>query len=314
MRSYLSAWDPAWRWVLLLGLRQLRSDPVALGQLAADEANGSPGWAEESYAYGTLSQGITAAAVNEVALHCEDLFGLLKCLRDRESFARNIGSYKTGQVLAFGRRLASSDDETIGRMFLVPDSETVEAGLEAAIDSAQDIAAVEAGRERLCELVRETATHYTEHEDLHNCYKHGLRLRMQAFGQLSGEEIARRQSSVKTGLWKYTTAPLAATIRPGIESPPLMFTAGEAQTRHLVELIDQRNLLRVELAHEVDLDELVERSHTVMQLLQIAQANRLGLGQIEDGLQTFELPGTARWERSAVRLQLDRALTLEDFD
>jgi hypothetical protein len=44
VRQFFAAWDPAWRWVLVLGLRELRRDPIRLGRLASTEANGREGW------------------------------------------------------------------------------------------------------------------------------------------------------------------------------------------------------------------------------------------------------------------------------
>lgn len=160
VRHFFAAWDPAWRWILILGMRQLRSDPVALGALASAEANAHESWAEETYAYGPLSLGITAAAVNESAQHCEDLFALVRFLREPAYFAREMASYSAGKVVEFGRKLVDADDATISRLFLVPDPETVRAGLAEAADPESSIASVEAGRVGLSEMVRETAAFY----------------------------------------------------------------------------------------------------------------------------------------------------------
>jgi hypothetical protein len=85
VRRYFSAWDPTWRWILTLGLRDMRANLDRFGRLAADEM-GNESWAEEHYLYGPVALGITAAAVNEAAQHCEDLFALLNFLRDPLTF------------------------------------------------------------------------------------------------------------------------------------------------------------------------------------------------------------------------------------
>jgi hypothetical protein len=70
VQRYFASWDPTWRWILILGLRDMRANLTRLGRLAADEM-GNETWAEEDYVYGPLALGITAAAVNEAAQHCE---------------------------------------------------------------------------------------------------------------------------------------------------------------------------------------------------------------------------------------------------
>jgi hypothetical protein len=92
-----------------------------------------------------------------------------------------------------------------------------------------------------------------------------------------------------------------------------MFHAGPAQQAYLGPLVGERNLMRLRVVADVDFDQLVEQSYTVMRLLQIAQANRLALGTIDEANQHFALPGTQQWEQVDVRVSLDHALSLEDF-
>ncbi|MDA8269182.1 MAG: hypothetical protein M0013_12595 [Actinomycetota bacterium] len=70
VRRYFSSWDPTWRWILLLGLRDMRANLPRLGKLATEEM-GNATWSEEYYIYGPLALGVTAAAVNEASQHCE---------------------------------------------------------------------------------------------------------------------------------------------------------------------------------------------------------------------------------------------------
>lgn len=313
MRHFFAAWDPAWRWILILGMRQLRGDPVALGALASAEANGHGSWAEETYAYGPLSLGITAAAVNEAAQHCEDLFALLRFLREAAYFAREMANYSAGKVVEFGRKLVDADDATISRLFLVPDPETVRAGLADAADPESSTAAVEAGRARLGEMVRETAASYRAYENFHVHYKHGLKLPLSPFGVPTQEAIEERKSNLKAPLFSYTTEPISAMLRRPRPEQVMMLQLGRNQQANMSKLVEERNVLRLRLAHDVDLDEVVRRSYTVLRLLRLAQTNRLALGKVEDGNQSLSLPGEGKWEQVDVLVKLDRMLSLNDF-
>jgi hypothetical protein len=313
VRQFFAAWDPAWRWILILGMRNLRSEPVALGALASAEAGGHESWAEESYAYGPLSLGITAAAVNESAQHCEDLFAVLKFLREEVWFAKEMANYSAGKVVEFGAKLADADDARISRLFLVPDAETVRAGLAEAVDPESSIASVETGRARLGEMVRKTAAFYRTYEDFHVHYKHGLKLPLSPFGIPTKEAIEERKGDLKSPLFSYTNEPISAMVRRPQAEQVMMMQLGPNQQANVTRLVEERNILRLRLAHDVDLDEVVDRSRVVLRLLELAQANRLTIGQMEEGNQRFSVPGKAPWERVDVLIKLDRVLTVGDF-
>lgn len=297
----------------MLGLREFRKDPVSLGGLASAEANGQESWAAETYAYGPLSLGITAAAVNEAAQHCEDLFALLRFLREPMFFAREMGGYNAGKVVAFGRRLADANDATISRLFVVPDQNVVRDGMAEAEDPSAAASAVEEGRARLGDMVRETAAFYCRYEDVHVQYKHGLKLPLRPFGVPTAEAITDRRSNVKAPLFFFGNEPISQIVKRPPGEMMMAFQLGETQRTHLVKLVDERNVLQLRLAHDVDLDEVVERCYVVSRLLQMASANRLSLGEVDDGVQRFQLPGPRQWEMVDVVVKLDRVLSLEDF-
>jgi hypothetical protein len=313
VRQFFAGWDPAWRWILILGMRQLRADPVALGKLASAEARGHESWAEDSYAYGPLSLGITAASVSEAAQHCEDLFALLRFLREPVHFAREMATYSAGKVVEFGRKLVDADDAAISRLFLVPDPDTVRAGLAEAPKPEASTAQIETGRVRLGEMVRATASFYRKYEDSHTQYKHGLKLPFKPFGVPTEEAIGTRKADVKAPLFSYTTEPISRMLRRPPDEHGLMFQLGPTQQANLTKLVEDRNLLRLRLAHDVDLDDVVERSYVVLRLLQTAQTNRLALGDVKNGNQRFSVPGEQRWEQIDVVVKLDRVLSLNDF-
>jgi hypothetical protein len=84
---------------------------------------------------------------------------------------------------------------------------------------------------------------------------------------------------------------------------------------HLSALVEERAVLRYKMSGPpVDLNEVAEVSGTVVQLLRIAAANRVAIGEgLDEGTCSFELPGDKRYETVTVVLALDSALTLRDF-
>ena len=181
VRRYFSSWDPGWRWVLILGLRDMRANLGRLGELARNEA-GDDSWLDEGYVYGPLALGVTAAAVNEAAQHCEDLFALLSFLRDPVAFARRMGSYAAGKVVAFKDTLKADTDAVVAKRFCLPPAEVLTTELSRATDPDVAIAATHDGYARLGALVRQVVDFYETHEFFHVQYKHGLKLPFRPFG------------------------------------------------------------------------------------------------------------------------------------
>lgn len=293
----------------------MRTDPERLGELAAEETGGDESWSEPAYAFGPLSIGLTAAAVNEASQYCEDLFALLHALRETEYFAQKMSSYSAGKVTGFGHKLGELDDDSICRLFLVPDVHTIESGLADGKDPEASIASFRAGRTRLCERVRDTASFYAELEDIHLNYKHGLKLALTPVGApLPEEEIKRRRSSVETPVFAYTAEPIGEMMRKPKHQNVMMMRLGETQQANVRALVEERNLLRFLPPRQIDFDHLVEKCALVLQLLQIAQENRVGVGKLdESGNQRVCLPGPELREQLTVTFRSDSVIGLGDF-
>jgi hypothetical protein len=316
VRRFFASWDPAWRWVLILGLRDMRAHPDRLGELAAREV-GSHTWADESYAYGPLALGITAAAVNEAAQHCEDLFALLTFLREPLHFAKRMGSYSAGKVTSLAPRIRGEGDWAIGVRFLVPSSQTIQEGLQDAEDGRAAIDAAEAGVARLGQLVRQVVDFYLTYEFFHVQYKHGLKLPLRPFSDsLPAETIADRQRNVSAPLIALTNESLSNMLqRPPSQRAIMLPDPGPDARPHLSELVTDRELFRFQMSGlPVDLDDVLKVSWTVVRLLRLAASNRQAVGTLdEDGFQTFQLPGASELETMTVTLKLAERLRLEDF-
>lgn len=317
VRWFPASWDPAWRWVLVLGLRNLRANASRLGELAAG-ASGGPGWRDEGYVYGPLALVITATAVNETAQHCEDLFALLKFLPDPVDFVKRMTSYNAGQVTNLAPRLVDDDTGVVRSRFFVPAPEVVTQGLEEASDPAGATAQVEEAVARLVALTRDVAGWYLAHQFFHVQYKHGLELPLRPFGPtLPAETISKRRTDVRAPLIAFTNEPLASTLaRPPAQQGVIFPNLGPEVRDNAVELLGDRALLRYQMSGlDVDLDEVVAISATVARLLHIVAWNRLTIshGPGPNGEQEFLLPGPTQGEELRVSLGLASAAVLNDF-
>jgi len=219
-----------------------------------------------------LAYGVTAAAVNETTQHCDDLFALLSFLLDPTEFAKRMGSYAAGGAVRIAPVLAEESDAQLARRFCVPSMAATEDGMSKAEDPAAAIAAAADGIAYLGELVREIVEFYEAHQLFQVQHKHGLKLAMRPVGELKAEVIAERQNDVKAPLFALSNEPIEVMLRwPKGQQAPI-FVLDPDSHANLVELVKDRNLLRLQLAGpEVDLDQLVELSWIVSRLLRVAE-------------------------------------------
>lgn len=316
VRQFFGASDPAWRWVLILGLRDMRANATRLGELAEAEA-GNETWSADTYVYGPLVHGLTAAAVNECAQHCEDLFAVLKFMREDLNFAKRMSSYGAGTVTQFGRDLAKLSDQEIAALFLVPSDATVKAGLAKAEDPVASFGVFEAAVEKLAGRVRAIVDWYTIYEDFHVQYKHGLKLAARPYGDPNEETIEARRQDVKGPLLAFTTDPVAKMVSGPQQQQGMIFPNLIPEAReHLGELVNDRAILRYKMSGpEVDLDEVVATSRGVLKLLRVAATNRIAIseGLDEHSQIRFDLPGDSHEETISIALELEKAPTLDEF-
>lgn len=193
----------------------------------------------------------------------------------------------------------------------------IEKGLGASDDPVQHLAVFTEAVARLGERVRRIVEWYTVYEDFHVQYKHGLKLAMRPYGNPTPEAIEKRRTDVSGALIAFTAEPISQMLKGPAQQQAMIFPnlVPEAQS-HLNALVEAREMLRYKMSGpEVNLDDVVEVSGTVAQLLTIAAANRTSVsdGLDEHGSYKFKLPGERRYEIVNVVLQLSSAPTLSEF-
>jgi hypothetical protein len=313
VRLFFSWWDPTWRWILIVGLRDLRANLGHLGDLANGEM-GNDSWSDESYVYGPLALGITASAVNEAAQHCEDLFALLSFLRDSQTFARQMGSYSAGKVIKLADRLEEETDAQIARRFCIPPIDSIQDGMQKAEDPESSVGIAWEGLSRLGRLARSVVAFYKTYEFFHLQYKHGLKVLFRPFGVPTADAISERKGDLRAPLFAASNEPISKMLKRPQSQQTMMFQLTPHSQPHLNELVASRDLLRPQMAGpEVDLNDVVAHSWTVSRLLRLAQANRLALGELDEHRQqTFHLPGAGLKETIEIRIEPATAIALRD--
>ncbi len=309
VQYFAGRYDPYWRAVFIESLLRLMRDRPAVGAGAAD-ASGMDAFAGEQYVHGNVARGLVAAGVNELAMHCEDLFSVVRAVHADRGFALGVVNYSAGKTTGLARRIADAPDEWVRRGLLVPDVATVAAGLAGAEDPARAVSNAEAGAARIVGWCRDAAHWYRRHEASHLRYKHGLRLLLGGFGPLTKEQIDGRRASTSAALLSLTNEP----VRDG--AAVVMFEFSDRLRPHLSALFERRLLLRVESAGgDTDLVEVAELAWKVAAVQACVLANRLAIDESHGlgGEHVFRLPHPETRLSVAVALHTDRMPSIGEF-
>jgi hypothetical protein len=292
LRYFARTYDPTWRAVLIEGLWQLARERDVLAARAA-QVTQNDGYQADDYVHGAMPRGLAATGVNELAMHCEDLFALLRVLHHRGDFAHEVLGYSAGQVTRLGRLLAGSSDGTLRRAFFIPQPDALRAGLQDANDPPFAVAAAELAVATLVADCRAVAAWYPAHEQTHSRYKHGLQVHLGGFGPLPPETLAENRDATSASVVTMTNRPLGKHS----ESDVLMFEVPAAPQlqAHLGSLYERSLLLRLEVQRpRTEMAELARLAWVVAGLQAVLLVNRLNVlnGPDEHGWQTLQLPHT----------------------
>ena len=216
----------------------------------------------------------------------------------------------------FGATL-TLDDEAIRLFFLVPADEVVEKGFKNSESAQADLKVHTAAVARLVDRVRQISEWYRTYEDFHVQYKHGLKLAMRPFGTPTTEAIDERRGNLSRALMAFTAEPIEQMVQGPKQQQLMAFpnVLPEAAP-YLNALVRDRSILRYKMSGPpVDLNDVVEVSGTVAQLLRIAASNRIAIadGLDEQGTYKFQLPGEKQYEVVNVAIEPGIAPTLDDF-
>lgn len=288
--------ETEWRAVLLEGLLRLMREREALVadlQLLPENPEHA-----NNYLHGVLPRGLAAAALNELAMYCEDLFALLRAMHHRGDFAREILGYRGGTVTRLGQVLRDADDDTLLRAFYVPPVEIICDTADA--DNTQVVQNLRHGMGMLLTQVREIAGWYFDNAASHTRYKHGLQVHLRTFGDLPDEEVEKRRTATAATVITMTNQ------QPSSGRGGLMFQAPDELLGYLGALYQNELLLRVEMQlPATDLVDLARLGWVVAGLQHTLVQNRLAVldGPDATGQQDLWLPNAerrsythARWE------------------
>lgn len=272
---YLSSYDFYWRLNKLLLIKRALEDRENMPALF-EHHYGERYFDYEQLTYHNVTNGLLADAASELTMLCEDYFGLLKFVREKMFFVKKMVSYSAGKVLQLNKSLAAADEATIRKLFFIPNAQLVEQSF-ARHNVGTANQSIKSFNRQLSILVdhhRYTIETYRKYSEAHNQYKHGLKLALNGFGgKIDPKALEQKKNELSSSIFIFENKHLReAAKKGGLMVPDI----GIPEIRNnLKELSEERNLLRLELVHNVDIEWLIQTAKNIVVLTTILVSNRM---------------------------------------
>lgn len=294
---FFAGYEYTWRLTKLLLLKALLEDRSKLNPILK-AYYGTDDFSNDAYVYGPVTNGLIFSGLSELLMYCEDLFALLKFIREPEYFVRSIVSYSAGTVTNLAKKLETAQPALILKAFMIPERQHLEAILAAGPTPSEQAASIlslhDQDSETICAFVKDVTSAFKRFEFYYNQYKHGLTVAIKPFGgPLNSTAIATRKAHLRGLPVSYDNDTIGAAFGKGKLSGGAVVIPGlckETQP-HLKELMEERNLLRYHMRDEISIDELIGLGNRVAVLLVCLIKNRWDfITPMTPGSNTFWLP------------------------
>lgn len=268
----------------------------------------------DSFIYGAGTRGLLSSALNETVMYCEDLFALVKFIREPEYFAKRVVQYKAGKVIRVASQLAEMPEDNLLKLWMVPDRFHLE-----SVGSVDALNRYDDGCRNLISLVGDICQHYLKWCRFHNHYKHGLKIPMIPYNRtLPEESIAQFKEVISTNLWTYDSSSIREASAAGRLKKGMMLPDLSPELRpHMVALQEEGNLLRYHYEGSIDIDTCLQVGQKILLLIDLLLGNRDNLVDASlNGSNTFQLPQHSDGRQEAVQVTVvpeGRVLGIDDF-
>ena len=323
LQIFFGSYEPTWRLTKLLSLRMLLEEREEL-QVQLRNYYGEGFNCDQNYIFKQTTNGLVFSAISELLMYCEDLFLMLKLIRDKEYFVKKVVQYQAGTVTNLVGKLEKFSADQILKLFMVPSVKYLEQILKMSRQSAEDkqrsLYQYKQAVETLQMYLKDIITTFRYYEFFYNQYKHGLTVALKPFpAPLPQETIEQMRQDLFGFPVCYDNDTIEVTIKKGrLKNTALIIPSLHSSIKpYLRELIEERNLLRYYAPDNVRLDDLIEIARKIAVLLLCLISNRLGFVSPKNaGYNTVSLP-VPRPPTPLARFEVrfaNKTLKLTDFD
>lgn len=120
LHTFLAGFDDLWRLTKLISIKHSLEEREALKKKLKSYYGPSFGPDSEHYIYNQATNGLLFSAVSELIMYIEDLFVLLKYIREEEEFIKKIVIYYANKIGKLPNKFLQADKEDILKAFFIP--------------------------------------------------------------------------------------------------------------------------------------------------------------------------------------------------
>lgn len=282
MHFFFQGYDFSWRLTKILSFKMLLENRERLANYLKSYY-GNKFNIDDNYIDGSINNGLIYSALVELAMHIEDLLALIKFIRKTKDFAKKITWYRASDLSGSFLKNIKSDlennPERLLNRFLIPNRTCIETYVSQSVAPASDIELpnlefYDFGVSSLISYMKTIINAYEKIKSPYEQYKHGLKIRFRDINSsperrdyhrkiIAGDVLSLHNDTWEEGLQNLR-------IQPGVIVPD----HGSTVTQHFDELIANKNLFQYDQLLSLPMDDLVNISEKVMDLIFCLIKNR----------------------------------------
>lgn len=296
MITYFRSFDHTWRETKILSIKHVIENRESFMNVIKDHYGDDYIEDPEHYTYIEATNGLIYSAISELMMYVEDLFCLIKFIRDSEYFIKKIVQYQAGKVTGIVHRLSKKSDDDILKAFMIPNRAFIESLMEGHDSQTitEVLSSYDADVKRMLDKLKNIAAKFIELQFYYNQYKHGLSVGIKLYGdKVTAEYLEQRKISTTGSPLVYDNATIQKKDELGRLSTSLIIPDISGLYGLINDLEKEGNLLTFHYGDEVDINELLDLAKDVSSLMFCLIKNRLDfIEPATSGANTIYFPST----------------------
>ncbi|MGE7673483.1 hypothetical protein ACQKMV_07895 [Lysinibacillus sp. NPDC094403] len=319
IETFLAGYDDLWRLTKLISIKHSLEEREALKKKLKSYYGPSFSVDSDDYIYNQATNGLLFSAVSELVMYMEDLFVLMKYIREEEEFIKKVVVYYANKIGKLPEKISKMDLEAILKVFLIPSKDYIDKLVEETNSPLEHLDIYSEGISNVYRYLDDIIISFKKYRFIYNQYKHGLTVALRPYGNnLSKKELNRRKNSLDSSLFCYDNTDIGKAIERNPNQPFIIPSITENLQPGITSLNNNNNLLRYSGVYDVSIDELIKLGSKVHSLIRILSNNRYDFVKPHHSeANTFYLPVPTRKDKlRLVQFSLvpkDSLLKLNDF-
>ncbi|WP_340031138.1 hypothetical protein NSQ20_25525 [Paenibacillus sp. FSL K6-1122] len=319
MIAYFRSFDHTWRETKILSIKHIIENRNSFMNVIQKHYGDSYIEDPEHYTYIEATNGLIYSAISELMMYVEDLFCLVKFIRESEFFIKKTVQYQAGKVTGIVHRISKKSDDDILKTFMIPNRPYIESLMKGhdAQSITHALSNYDMDVKSMLDKLKNIVAKFIDLQFYYNQYKHGLSVGIKMYGQKVKPEYLELRKARTTGSpLIYDNATIQKKHELGRLSTSMIIPNISGLSGFISDLEKEGNLLTFQYGDEVDINELLNLAKDISSLMLCLIKNRIDfIEPAVPGANSIYFPITETREIKQVTLvPIDRPRIIFDYN